>query len=42
MAREGREVCITVIGEYRIGYEIDDRASAVTVFRVAPRRESYR
>lgn len=30
------------IGEYRIIYEIDDRARTVTVMRVAHRRESYR
>lgn len=30
------------IGEYRIIYEIDDRAKTVTVMRVAHRRDSYR
>jgi mRNA interferase RelE/StbE len=30
------------IGEYRIVYEIDDKAKTVTVMRVAHRRESYR
>lgn len=30
------------VGEYRIVYEIDDRAQTVTVMRVAHRRESYR
>jgi mRNA interferase RelE/StbE len=30
------------IGEYRIVYEIDDKAGRVTVFSVAHRREVYR
>lgn len=30
------------VGEYRIVYEIDDKAQAVTVMRVAHRREVYR
>lgn len=30
------------IGEYRIVYEINDKAQLITVMRVAHRRESYR
>jgi len=30
------------IGEYRIVYEINDKAQTITVMRVAHRRESYR
>lgn len=30
------------IGEYRIIYEIDDSARAVTIMRVTHRRDSYR
>ena len=29
------------VGEYRVGYEIDDAAQEVTVIRVAPRSEFY-
>lgn len=29
------------VGEYRIGYTIDDTAQAVAVIHVAPRSESY-
>lgn len=30
------------VGEYRVVYEIDDRAQRITVMRVAHRREVYR